>query len=56
MKIELLELLEEKKRRQEVELARQAGAIVVKNLDGSATLIRLKFVEAKNGWPASESP
>ena len=54
LKIELLELLGEKKRRQEIEMARQEGAIVVENPDGSARVIRLRFVKAINGRPAAE--
>jgi hypothetical protein len=52
LKIALLQLLEERKRRQEIEMARRAGAIVVDNRDGSVTVIRLKFVKAINGKPA----
>ena len=54
LKIELLELLGEKKRRQEIEVARREGAIVVDNPDGSVRVIRLRFVEAINGRPAAE--
>ena len=45
LKVELLELLAEKKRRQEIQAALQAGAILVHNRDGSVTGIRVEFVE-----------
>jgi hypothetical protein len=49
LKIELLQLLEEKKRRQEIEFAQRSGGIVVHNRDGSVTVVRIQFVEAING-------
>ena len=50
-KIELLKMLEEQKRRQEIMEAQRAGAIVVQNRDGSTTVIRVQFVESVNGRP-----
>lgn len=46
LKIELLQLLEEKKRRQEIEFAQLSGGIVVHNRDGGVTVVRIRFVEA----------
>ena len=46
LKIELLDLLEEKKLRQEIKFAQSTGAIAVHNRDGSVRVIRLQFVEA----------
>lgn len=46
LEIELWQLLEETKRRQETQLAIRSGAIVVRNRDGTTTVIRLEFVVA----------
>lgn len=46
LNIELLQLLKEKKHRQDLQAAQRTGAIVVHNRDGSVTLIRSQFVEA----------
>jgi hypothetical protein len=46
LKSELRQLLEEKKRRQEIEFANCSGGVVVHNRDGSVKVVRIQFVEA----------
>jgi len=53
LRFDLLRFLQEKKRREEIEMARRAGAIAVHNRDGSVKVITLQFVEAVNGMPIS---
>jgi hypothetical protein len=46
LKIELLQFLEEMKQRQQIQRAQRKGAIVVRNRDGSVTVIRIQFVDS----------
>jgi hypothetical protein len=48
-------LLEEEKRRQEIQFAQRTGAIIVHSREGGATVIRIQFVEAINGNPGEIS-
>jgi hypothetical protein len=51
LKIELLQLLREERRRQEIEIALRAGAVVVDNADGSVTVIKIQFLQGLTAVP-----
>jgi hypothetical protein len=56
LKIELLQFLEEMKQRQQIQRAQRKGAIVVRNRDGSVTVIRIQFVELYGKSPSACQP